>query len=238
MQLLSRSPRGFVGQAAPSIRLSALLLLVVAVSITDSVTLPGTLFCGGLLLLWLPLCAFEWKRLGVLLLMGLALLLFLSATLGLAAWLGEGQFRPALAWGLAWKGFALAGLTWATLHTFRLGALLTTLSRVPGIPALILGQVAQQIGNLLDETRRISQAWALRSGPGRRPFALLAAAPVVWLPRVAHRAEGVAAAMELRGIPSHALYLEEESFGVREGILLAISTMGLVASAWIRWTLS
>jgi len=54
MQLLSRSPRGFVGQAAPSIRLSALLLLVVAVSITDSVTLPGTLFCGGLLLLWLP----------------------------------------------------------------------------------------------------------------------------------------------------------------------------------------
>src|SRR5208283_593056 len=119
----------------------------------------------------LPACAFAPRSLGKLALMGLALFLSVLATLACATWLGAGRVRVALAWGVAFKGFALCCLTGATLHTFRITTLLLTLSRMPGTLTLILEQVVHQMFTMADETRRILQTWLLRSASGSPPMA-------------------------------------------------------------------
>lgn len=234
MRLPSGSSRGWVAQAAPTVRLGALALLAAAVALTDTSTVRGSSLVLGLLGCWLPGCHFPWKDLGKVVMAGTVLFLSVLGTLSLTAGFGEGPVHLALAWGMACKGMALGSLAWATLHTFRMGALLKALSWVPGTPTLILEQIATQVLSLTDEIRLISQAWALREGTGRMPIGLLRAAPVVWLPRVAHRAERVAAAMELRGIPRHGLFRERERLGGREALLLALALFGLTASVLLR----
>jgi energy-coupling factor transporter transmembrane protein EcfT len=101
-----------------------------------------------------------------------------------------------------------------------LGALLITTALFSSLPAhelhealarlrpralgAILAQVLHQSGALATETRRMTAALAVRSAGGprgpHRTWRLLRALPLVWLPRVARRAERVAAAMELRGL--------------------------------------
>jgi energy-coupling factor transporter transmembrane protein EcfT len=73
---------------------------------------------------------------------------------------------------------------------------------LPRLMRLIMLQVVQQTGMLLEETRRVRDAVAVRGGGAGGAGALLAALPAAWLPRVAGRAERVAMAMDARGYAS------------------------------------
>ena len=238
MRLRTGASQAFAVGTAPMARLGGLLLLAAAVLMAKVATLPGGLLILALTLLWMRLCGFQSRNLWRLAAGGLLLFTSILGSLALAAGLGEGPLRPGAAWSLALKGVALAGLSWATLATFRLGDLLAALGGGPGTLRLILEQIIQQVRNLLDESRRIAQAWQLRGGSGRLPLALLRAAPMVWLPRVAHRAERVAAAMDLRGIPGHGLFREPQPLGWREGGLLGLSLAGFLAALALRWGLT
>lgn len=237
MRLRTGASRACAVGTAPVARLGGLLLLAAAVLLAKAATMPGGLLVLTLTLSWMWLCGFPFRQLWRLAAGGLLLFATILGGLALAGALGEGPLRPEVAWTLALKGVALAGLSWATLATFRLGELLAALGGGPGTLSLILEQIIQQVRNLLDESRRIAQAWQLRGGSGRLYLPLLRAAPMVWLPRVAHRAERVAAAMELRGIPGHGLFREPRPLGWREGGLLGLSLAGLCATLALRWGL-
>jgi len=75
---------------------------------------------------------------------------------------------------------------------------------VPAMVTAILLQIVQQTATLLDESRRVAMAIAVRgaSTGGLTAIRLIGSLPRVWLPRVMERAERVAAAMELRGFCS------------------------------------
>jgi hypothetical protein len=215
-----------------SVRLVCAVLVAAAVLVADASTVRGGALVFGVLLVWMPLCRFPLRAL--LRLLGLGAILFATTwvTLALAAWSGEGQASLGLAGNLAFKGLAVALLVWSTLLTYRLGDFLKSLSALPG--ATLMEQILQQTLSLLDESRRISQAWVLRGAAGRASLALLRATPVVWLPRVAQRAERVTAAMELRGIPSHRLFRERQPFTWRDGLGLGLSLLLLGVSVGLR----
>jgi len=235
MRLAFGTSQGPAAQAMPSARLGALALLGIAVLVADTARLPGSLWALALAGLWAQACGFPWRALGTVLAAGAVTFLTFAATLAAASWLGQGDLRLAPAWSMALKGTALAALAWSTLRTFRPGALLRALDRLPGPLTPILTQITQQVLNLADESQRITQAWRLRGAAGRLHLGLLRAAPLVWLPRVAHRADRVAEAMELRGMPGHGLFRDSEPFGKREALLLAFALLGLTASALLRW---
>lgn len=233
MQILAGSSRGVAAKASPSARLAVAGVLSAAVIISDATCFMGSLLIALLLLSWLLACAFPVRMLARALLAGMALLVSTWGVLALGAWMGEGSIRMSVAWSVALKSTAMGSLAWATFRTFRLGLLLRTLSGWPG--AMLLEQIAKQTLNLLDESRRISQAWVLRGATKRCSFGFLKAAPAVWLPRVAHRAERVASAMDLRGLPSLALFRDPEAFRGREMLLMAGGLLGLGLAAWLRW---
>jgi len=236
MRLAFGTSSGPAAQAMPSARLGALALLGTAVLVADASRLPGSLWVLALAGLWAWACGFPWRPLGTVVAAGAVTFLTFAATLATASWLGLGEANGLVqAWTMALKGTALAALAWATLRTFRPGALLRALDRLPGPLTPILTQITQQVLNLADESQRITQAWRLRGAAGRLHLGLLRAAPLVWLPRVAHRADRVAEAMELRGMPGHGLFRDSEPFGKREALLLAFALLGLTASALLRW---
>ena len=73
--------------------------------------------------------------------------------------------------------------------------------KVPALVVTLVVQIIHQMGLLIEETRRISAALALRrtSESTAGAWRILRAMPRVWLPRVIHRAERLAMTMELRG---------------------------------------
>lgn len=106
------------------------------------------------------------------------------------------------------RGVASLVVTVATISTIRPAELPRAIGGLP-LPAnvrLILLQIVQQTGMLLNESLRVRDAVALRAGgAGRSELALARSLPVAWLSRVAARADRVAAAMEVRGYVSAAL---------------------------------
>jgi energy-coupling factor transporter transmembrane protein EcfT len=101
------------------------------------------------------------------------------------------------------KGVASLTVTLAAISTLDAVTVRHAVAALP-LPLnarLIVIQIIQQTGMLLDETARVRNAVTLRSGTraARGGLALASALPVVWLTRVAGRADRVAAAMEVRG---------------------------------------
>ena len=78
---------------------------------------------------------------------------------------------------------------------------------IPDVITAVLLQIVHQTHTLLSETRRISGAIAVRGGSAglRTGLRLIVSLPRLWLPRIIHRAERVAAAMEMRGYCQHDL---------------------------------
>ncbi len=72
---------------------------------------------------------------------------------------------------------------------------------LPRFTKLLLEQMLHQAGILMHETRNVFRALTVRGGmQGVRGLLTFGRTiPLVWLPRVAHRAERVAVAMDLRG---------------------------------------
>lgn len=220
---------------APGMRLGILGCLAAALLVAETTTLRGSLVALLILLAWLPSCRPGWKLVGIALLAFLGLFLSVLAALTLAAWMGEGRIQPILAWGLALKGASLGALAGAILGTFRLGSLLGTFGGLPIPLASLLGQLVQQTFNLVDESRRMVQAMALRAFGTHLPLVLLGTLPQVWLPRVAHRAERVSEAMELRGLPRYRGSRVAPRLGRLDFLALAAAALLLLLSLHLRW---
>ena len=86
---------------------------------------------------------------------------------------------------------------------------------VPEFVSMILLQIIQQTSSLLIETRRVSEALALRTASSGIVTAarVLSSLPKVWLPRIINRAERVADVMDLRGFCDTSI-LEDEAASV------------------------
>jgi energy-coupling factor transporter transmembrane protein EcfT len=170
--------------------------------------------------------------------LGLGLLFYLPlvALLALPQLLATGSAAlPTLAWIVA-RGAAALLVSLATLSTLRPAELHPAIAGLP-LPAtarLILLQVVQQSGLMLEETARIRAVIAVRAGAprGRSGWALLRSLPAAWLARLAARADRVADAMEVRG------YVEGGLLGARgtrgsaaDGIALASAGALLLLAA-------
>jgi energy-coupling factor transporter transmembrane protein EcfT len=103
------------------------------------------------------------------------------------------------------KGMAGLVIIGATLATMTLSSLHSGLSTLP-IPRLFRSltlQILQQAAILVEQTRRIAQAVAVRGGEMnmRDTLFLIRSFPSVWLLRLAYKSERVADAMEVRQYP-------------------------------------
>jgi energy-coupling factor transporter transmembrane protein EcfT len=144
--------------------------------------------------------------LGLLFYVPFLLVLMLPALLGGRAGAGGMASAATTMGAITLKGLASLLVTLSVASTLRPDQLHEALSRLP-LPAgvrLLLIQIGHQTGLLFEETLRLRQVLAVRgAGSGlASSLRLVGGLPAVWLARVAHRADRVAAAMELRGYAS------------------------------------
>jgi len=196
---------GAIGRATPHARLLVAALLVaacVAVPAGLRITLPFTAIVAAATVLSCAAPARVVVRalaFGALLYVPLALLLFVPAFFGGPM---DVAGAGAHAFGIAIRGTAVLLVTLSVLSTTRLTEVHAAIGGLP-LPRtarLLLIQIVHQTGVLFDETRRVTQAIALRRGQ-RSGLRLVARVPQVWLERVASRADRTAAAMDVRGYP-------------------------------------
>ena len=215
--------RGPLARAAPPVRLITGILLVAAALLTP-LTGPGAVVLPVLAVLTIVAAglparhAFAFAGLALLLYVPLVTLLALptlramSGDLLAAAgaggeamntWLAGVVREPAIRriGGIVLRGTALLLVTVATISTIGPRDVHVAIGGLP-LPRdvrLVLLQIVQQTGMLLNETRRVRDAVAVRGGARGRGGVLLAALPTAWLIRVTERAERVADSMEVRG---------------------------------------
>lgn len=196
---------GAIGRVAPPARLLVAALLVaacVAVPSALRVTLPFTTIVAAATVFACAAPARVVTRalaFGALLYVPLALLLLVPAFFGGAMNVAG---AAAHAFGIAIRGTAVLLVTLSVLSAIRLTEIHAAIGGLP-LPRtarLLLIQIVHQTGVLFDETRRVTQAIALRRGQ-RSGLRLVAGVPQVWLERVASRADRTAAAMDVRGYP-------------------------------------
>jgi energy-coupling factor transporter transmembrane protein EcfT len=218
---------GAIVGLAPQIRLLAGALLFAACLVAPSDSASGAGFLVVTVVGWLLACAVPLRILRAALLFGLAL--FLPVFL-LAPLLPQGS-GPAVLWSVVAKGLSGLLVSLGTVAAIPAADLDEGLARLPlpGAFALLVSQILRQTGTLADETRRISQAVALRAGAAgsRQAWRVLASFPRVWLSRVVARADRVADAMELRGFGPCVPRFRD--FPLGRGDLLAV----FVAIAWL-----
>jgi energy-coupling factor transporter transmembrane protein EcfT len=225
------SGRGPLVNAAPAVRLLTGFLMLLAVLLVPSLPVVGVAMVALAMVTMLVLTGLPAGHLTRVLALGLLFYAPLVSLLALptllptaralldAAFAGPEQAREAIAvlrydpsihrigWILL-KGVASLTVTLATVATVSAAEIRLAIGSLP-LPTstrLILIQIIQQTGMLLDETARVRNAVSLRSGSrgsrGARGLVLAGALPVAWLTRVAGRADRVAAAMEVRGYTS------------------------------------
>ncbi len=104
---------------------------------------------------------------------------------------------------VALKGMSCALIVVGALSTVSFSELYDFLARIPlpRIVLLLMLQILHQTKLLLDETARISDAFAVRGATSgiSAPVLVLRYFPQTWLPRIVAKSERVANAMELRG---------------------------------------
>jgi energy-coupling factor transporter transmembrane protein EcfT len=192
----------------PQTRVLAGTALFATCMVAPVTRLPGIVCVSACTCAWLIGCRTPLRAIGNVVLLGLALLLpvfFLTPLIRNvpfgAAWSWSRSI--AVPWSMFVRGMGGVLVSLATVTSLSTSDLREGLVRLP-IPRLvsaILLQVIHQTGTLVDETRQVACAMAVRgaSGGGRTAWRVLVSLPQVWIPRVVVRAEGVAAAMEIRG---------------------------------------
>jgi energy-coupling factor transporter transmembrane protein EcfT len=143
--------------------------------------------------------------------------------------------------GIVARGVCSLIVSIATLATLTPGDVHPALGGLP-LPRtarLILLQVVQQTGMLLDETRRVRHAVAVRgAGTGAlTDLVLVRSLPAAWLARVAGRAERVAMALDVRGYveaPLPAIPLPHR-WSAADGVALGLGTVALLGALLLRF---
>jgi energy-coupling factor transporter transmembrane protein EcfT len=245
LSALGRPARSPVGRLAPPVRIGAVVLLFVALLVAPAARPDGAVLLAAVVLAWVAACRPPARFLGRTLLIGVVLFapyLLLAPLVDPAPgddrWFGTHALW--LTGGVVLRGFGGLLLFSSAFATLDRADLREGLARLP-LPPLagaILVQIAHQTDCLLDESRRVTAAVAVRGAS--RGFAtgvrVLASLPRVWIPRVAERAERVGSAMELRGYAGNErLLLRRTPAGLRGAVALGAGVAAVVAGAWLRW---
>lgn len=237
--------RGRARSLTPQTRILTGLLVFAVCLAAPMPDLRGLACIAGGTTAWLLFCRTPARTVGRMALLGLSFLLpaFLltplirNAPAG-ARWSWEHSL--AVPWTMLVRGLGGVLVTLGAVTTLTASDLREGLVHLP-IPrhvSAILLQVIHQTGTLVDETRQIVSAMAVRgaSGSGRTAWRVLASLPQVWIPRVVVRAEEVAAAMEIRGygqdtIPS----FQGSRLRARDVIVLLLAVGLLAVAVGLRW---
>ena len=237
------SARGPVTRLAPWARLLTGAVLFAVCLTAPAWTPSGLLVIATAVICWVVLCRPPWRIVLSVAALGIVLLgpYFLLMPLIHAdqADSGGGWRRAFIApWGVFLRGLSVMLVSTATVTSLGPGDLHQALASLPlpGVVTAVLTQIVRQTGTLVQESRRITAAMALRgaSGAGLAAWRVLAALPVVWLPRVARRAERVAAAMELRGYTGELGVAGHRRAGIADVLALALGLAWLGVAAGAR----
>ena len=236
------SARGPVRRLAPQTRIACGACAFAACLIAPASTPPGAAAAILCALVWAALCRPPRKVACGAFALGLAVFLpyFIFAPVARLedpsrGWLGA----LSAPWGVFLRGMTGMQASIATVTALSASELRQGLVRlpVPGVVVAILLSIIQQAHTLLYETRGIGHAIAVRGGGAGLGSGLriLASLPRVWLPRIIHRAERVAAAMEVRGYCLRdAKALGTVSASPIDGIALALSLLTLAGVIALR----
>jgi len=232
--------RGMVMRLAPETRLVVACALVFACVASPVATGAGSALSGAVCVAWVRSCRPPWRVLRSALLLGTAL--FLPFVL-LTPWLeaGVGSLGRATApWTIFLRGSSCLVVSLTAASTLSASDFREALLRLPA-PAMVTAiviQIVHQVPILVDETRRIGAAMAVRAATGRGApsWHTIRALPLVWLPRVLERADRVAAAMALRGYcESSGSFRQERHLAFRDGAGLALAALVLASAVALRW---
>jgi cobalt/nickel transport system permease protein len=231
--------RGPIARLAPHIRLVAGAIMLAACMVAPTESLRGSVLAAAAALGWLCACWPPLKLVRIVLGLAVAALapyFLLVAVISHASSPALGQRPFAMALGLFVRGIAGIVVSVATVSTLCATDLRVALARlpVPAVVSAILLQIIHQSATLLQETRRVSAALAVRgaSTRGRAAWRLLVSLPQVWLPRVVQRADRVAAAMELRGFCEPRLSFDDRRKVGWPDLVAVAAVVGVLAFAF------
>jgi len=238
------SARGPISRLAPQTRLLSAAVVFAACLVAPAATLAGSLAVTATTAAWLAACRPPRR------------VITSTAALGLAALLPYFLLLPlisretspvsqswsqafAVPWSILLRGMSGMLVSVAAATTLRGSDLHEALARlpVPSVVSAILLQIVHQTSTLVDETRRVASAMAVRGASSGivTAWRLLSSLSQVWLPRLLVRADRVAAAMELRGYLDRALQpMRRTAVGLADVAVLIVVTGLLVASVALR----
>ena len=231
--------RGPVVRLAPPTRLVAGAGLFAACLIAPGATASGLAVIAGTTTLWVVTCRVPVRMVRSTVVLGLVLFLpyFLLVPLtstGRGTGAAGGATPVSVPLGIVSHGLAVMLVSLGVVASLSKSDLREALARlpVPRMVAAILLQIVHQTSTLFAETRRIGTAMAVRGATGGAGAAwrVLVSLPRVWLPRVADRAERVAAVMELRGFCDDELRpLRPAGIGPADlaGLVLTVVVLGV-----------
>jgi energy-coupling factor transporter transmembrane protein EcfT len=234
------SATGPVTRLAPETRLVCGAGLFAACLVAPAATSAGSLAVIAMTIAWLAACRPPRRVARNTAVLGLAVLLpyfLLLPLIPSSPAPGPQSWSRALAvpWSILLRGMSGMLVSVATATTLGGNDLHEALVRLP-VPAMvsaILLQIVHQTATLVDETRHVAAAMAVRgasSGP-LTAWRLLSSVSQVWLPRLFVRAERVAAAMELRGYLDRALRPLRRTDRSLADAAVMISVLGLLVLA-------
>ncbi|MBN2718498.1 MAG: hypothetical protein JXX14_21825 [Deltaproteobacteria bacterium] len=136
-------------------------------------------------------------------------------------------------WRVFFRGMMTLMTTVVTLSTLRFSELHTGLQRlpVPNMVAHIVLQIIHQTIFMYQESVSIANALKLRGATSglRIGIQVISMLPQVWLPRVIHRAERIAMAMEIRGYTYTEFHDDDASrSSVKDFLLIGIAAFPLL----------
>ena len=138
-------------------------------------------------------------------------------------------------WNVLLRGGAIMGIAASSVAAMTPSEFEEGLHRLVHVQllTLLIMQILQQTGVLLAETRRASDAIALRSSSGGKYGMLLLARniPNIWLPRMLHKAERVASAMEVRQFGDAPVVQSHRKLSWKEWQFLIFCVLVLATSA-------
>jgi energy-coupling factor transporter transmembrane protein EcfT len=190
--------------------------------------------------IWLIACGTPRRVVSSTLLLGFGLLLpyFLLVPLLPGVSLATtGDFVRALSlpWTILLRGLTGMLVCVGTVSVLSAPDLREALLRLP-VPSMVSGillQIVHQTAALVDETRRVAAAMAVRgaSAGGVAALRVVFSLPQVWLPRVIDRAERIGAAMELRGYCDEPLPVSRRAAAMRADIIVLCAGASALALA-------